>query len=763
MEKLNNLKLTSQNAHKLMKEDYSSSAEKRWLEKEVTNKTILYNGSSLENLSFKETLKCSISDKETLNNPTSFLMEGMTYAEGISPRPTLTVSLKSNNLDLSNYNRLSFIIKANAIGYQNFYVHFSILNDQKWTTHAPIIVPNKWEHVIWEIGGLERNNIKEIQVSVFMMGCPPEGLPNVEIYLNEISAEVVANDYDNGWDLEDRIAFSHVGYLPKSEKIALIGKTINKQFTIYTKDNEIAYNGVAEEINTPLGSFNKMDFSSLEEQGEYYLTIDDKKSLPFTINKKAFDSSIWKSMNFLRALRCGVDIEGIHSACHLNCRSFHSDGSSVPNFGGWHDAGDVSQFEICTGEMAHAILDLAENIKDKDNDLYVRLLEEARVGINWLLQTKFKDGYRALAVLYNVWRSNLLDKDNTSVYKNSSDNGPFENFISAAALAKASFMFKDDEIFSSWCKREAIDDFYHAKEGYKNGVFTKRWGRSVDSQVCGHGILAAVEIYNITKDLSYLEIAKEYAKIVLSCQETNGFGKDKIRGFFYEDPSHTYTLTYEHRGHEQSPIHGITKLMQVLPNDPEYSIWLNGINLYKEYILKTIDASKPYSLLPAHIYQLDKINLIRYSSYGMDKDIALNGLKEQIKNGQKIDENTYLRIMPISVQRRGFHATLLSKTKAVSAIAKVLNDQTLKQIAIDQIEWIFGKNPFASSTMVSEGYNYHPLYVAFSPQIVGSLPVGIKTKGSEDTPYWPQSTEAVYKEIWGHTTGKYLWILADIY
>ena len=237
MEKLNNLKLTSQNAHKLMKEDYSSSAEKRWLEKEVTNKTILYNGSSLENLSFKETLKCSISDKETSNNPTSFLMEGMTFAEGISPRPTLTVSLKCNNLDLSNYNRLSFIIKANAIGYQNFYVHFSILNDQKWTTHAPIIVPNKWEHVIWEIGGLERNNIKEIQVSVFMMGCPPEGLPNVEIYLNEISAEVVANDYDNGWDLEDRIAFSHIGYLPKSEKIALTGKTTSKQFTIYTKDN----------------------------------------------------------------------------------------------------------------------------------------------------------------------------------------------------------------------------------------------------------------------------------------------------------------------------------------------------------------------------------------------------------------------------------------------------------------------------------------------------------------------------------------------
>mgnify|MGYP003391210596 FL=1 len=64
--------------------------------------------------------------------------------------------------------------------------------------------------------------------------------------------------------------------------------------------------------------------------------------------------------------------------------------------------------------------------------------------------------------------------------------------------------------------------------------------------------------------------------------------------------------------------------------------------------------------------------------------------------------------------------------------------------------------------MYGEGYNYHPLYVAFSPQMVGALPVGIMTLGEADLPYWPMMTQAVYKEIWGHTTGKYLWVLADI-
>ena len=148
-------------------------------------------------------------------------------------------------------------------------------------------------------------------------------------------------------------------------------------------------------------------------------------------------------------------------------------------------------------------------------------------------------------------------------------------------------------------------------------------------------------------------------------------------------------------------------------------------------------------------------------AYGT-KPEALIKLRRQASTGRKVSENAYMRIFPISIQRKGYHATLLSKAKAVSTIAKTLNDATLKQIAIDQIEWIFGMNPFSSSTMYGEGYNYHPLYVAFSPQLVGALPVGIKTLGDNDEPYWPMATQAVYKEIWGHTTGKYLWILADI-
>lgn len=765
MTKLELLKKTSQNATRFMQPNIEEDANTRWINKDVKESITLYNADSLDGIVYNDMLDVSITSEFYKTCGKSLKVVGNTFAEGISPRPTLGVVIPLNNLDLSKYNRLSFDIYPKATGYQNFYYHISLKSNNKYYTNAPSLKPNTWNKVVWEIEKYERTMAESITITVFMMGCPPEGLPEFVHYIDSVKAEVVDVDYDLGWDLESRIAFSHVGYYPKQEKIAIAKLTTYDKFQIFNINDELIKSINIKKVQNKLGDFAVLDFSSFTNEGDYYIQYGDVVSKSFAICNNPYDSSIWKSMNFLRLLRCGEDIEGVHSHCHLNCRTMHPDGRSVPNFGGWHDAGDVSQFEICTAEMTHAILDLAESKKGSDDDLYERLLDEARIGANWLLRTRFGDGMRAMAVLYNVWRNNVLTPDNKSVYQNVAENGPFENFTSSAALAKAALVFKErDQIFSDWCKRSAIGDFNAAKEGYQNGIYTKRWGPNIDSQVAGHGIIAAVELYKVTLDESYLKLAKNYANIVLSCQETNGVGIEKIKGFFYEDPQHKYILTYEHRGHEQSPVQALAMLYELLPNDKDALLWKKGLELYKEYIMNTISETYPYGLVPGHIYILDKINMDRFTvppSHGTIDEAYIN-LQKQAKMGRYVDENIYIRIFPISIQRRGFHATLLSKTKAISIIAKVLGDQTLKQIAINQLEWILGKNPFASSTMYGEGYNYHPLYVAFSPQMVGALPVGIMTKDYLDEPYWPMMTQAVYKEIWGHTTGKYLWVLADI-
>ena len=531
-------------------------------------------------------------------------------------------------------------------------------------------------------------------------------------------------------------------------------------------NNICTFESIAQKVVSDIGEFFTMDFSKLEIPGEYYLEIDSRRTENFIIDKNPFQEAIWKSMNFLRLLRCGEDVAGVHSACHLNCRTKHEDGRSVPNFGGWHDAGDVSQYEICTAEMANAILDLAEKVKNSDGELYNRLLEEAKVGINWLLRTRFGDGSRVLGVGYSIWRDNVLDPQNETIYRGTAENGPFENFCAAVAEVVSYRLFKDEDIvFAEWCLRAAKEDFEFGRLGYKKGIFTRRWGPSIVSQVCGDGALAAAELYQITKDEKYLTVGSEYADEVLSCQQQDLPDWEKpLRGFFYEDPKHEYILSYEHRGHEQTPIQGLVRLCEVAPHHANYKKWKNGLELYAEYILNTCDLVEPYGLLPGHVYDINKINIDHFTVVPTVESTAkaMEMVKGQVKAGIRLDKDVFLRRFPIAVTRRGFHATLLSKVKAVSMLANILKNDKLKQVAIDQIEWILGKNPFSSSTMYGEGYNYHPLYVAFSGQMVGALPVGIKTLGDADVPYWPTINNAVYKEIWGHTTGKLLWVLADL-
>ena len=753
---------------KEIKDIEENGAKYRWINKNVEKEKVLFSP-NLETLELVSKPSYGSISIDEYDGKKTLLLQTNNDIENVNPRPGCGINIKLDVVDLSEYNRIKMWVYLSLKGQQNIYVHFLIGNDSEGEqTHTEAIYANQWNLLVWEINDTLRDNVNKIIITPFLFGCPPEGEGELKLYINDIVADRVKSDRELGFDIEEDIAYCHSGYFKNANKIALTQVMNSKEFKLVEKDGRFTYLFEAEEIDTINGKFYKLDFSSVKKKGEYYLEFDDKKTNNFIIDDNPYEESIWKSLNFLRLLRCGEDIPGVHSACHLNCRTVDSKGRTVPNFGGWHDAGDLSQFEIPTAEMTHALVDLAKNTKERY--LKERIMEEAKVGANWLLRTTFHDGNRALAVSYRIWRDNLLNPDNTGVNVSTAENGPFENFLSAAALAACVDLFKEeDKVFSDWCLRVAKEDFYFGSQGYKDGIYTKRWGPNIDSVVCGHGIVAACELYKVTEDEKYLNVAKEYASIVMKCQQTTYPEWDKpIRGFFYEDPKHKYLLSYEHRGHEQSPIQGICDLYELLKdkNEEEKLVkkLLKSIKLFKEFIVSTMYSTEPYGLLPGHIYIEDKLNINRFTLFSIKNDEQLGReiLNKQIRKGIKLSEGVYLRRFPIAIQRRGFHATMLSKAKGVSRVANVLNDKVLKQIVIDQFEWVLGKNPFASSTMFGEGYNYHPLYVAFSRQMVGSLPVGIMTKGDEDLPYWPTRNNAVYKEIWGHTTGKYLWALNDI-
>lgn len=751
----------SQYAHTWVDEDCFDSALYRWSRKKIYKKKKLWDEKDLKDVKLEGVGKLSY-DEEAY----AIKFTENTDVEEEEKRPTCSLVLNLHRLNATDYNRVSLFVKVASTGFSNFYFHFSFGNQENPVVHTQSIIPKEWNKVTFELEDYPRDHVSSLVITPFLFGMPPEATPMIDIYVRSIYVEQVDPDDTFGWKTQNRIAYAHSGYFLDARKETITQQVSAKYFVLKNTKKEVVYQGVVKSYQNSDGKFQIMNFSDFKEKGIYFLEVEDRKTGLFEISENPYLASIWKSIQFLRTLRCGEEVEKVHSACHLNCRCVHPDGRSVPVFGGWHDAGDVSQFEICTAEMAEAILDLATTVKETDPMLATRLLEEAKIGITWLLRTSFEDGYRALAVGYRMWRKNILQKNNQGVYKNQAENGPFENLLSASALLKAYLTFKKtDENYANWCLRIAKIDYEEGIKGYEKGLYTIRWGKSIDGLVAGVAAQVVSKLYTITKDVKYVEEAHRFGKIILACQEEELPNWEKpLRGFFYEDVKHEHILTFEHRGHEQTPIQGLASLCEAFPDHMDYDKWIEGIRLYGEYIKQTIPYTSPYRFVPAQIYQIDHFNLERFTVPKKIKDTqaVLEDFKQQAMQGIRLDEKIYLRKFPIAFQRRGFHATLLSKTKAISLCANILNDQELKQIAIDQIEWVMGKNPFSTSSMYGEGYNYHPLYVAYSPQLVGALPVGFKTKGIEDKPYWPTVNQAVYKEIWGHTTGKYLSIMADI-
>lgn len=108
-------------ARKEMKDDPANCAEKRWQEKDVVTKKILYDGQSLENVVFNGQGTVAITDKVKKNSASSLLITADTKIENITPRPSCGVVINFEEQDLSAYNRVSVWVYIDAVGYHNFY------------------------------------------------------------------------------------------------------------------------------------------------------------------------------------------------------------------------------------------------------------------------------------------------------------------------------------------------------------------------------------------------------------------------------------------------------------------------------------------------------------------------------------------------------------------------------------------------------------------------------------------------------------------
>ncbi|MBO7744468.1 glycoside hydrolase family 9 protein [Paenibacillus sp. MWE-103] len=684
-----------------------------------------------------------------------------------------------------HFNRITFEIYPECSGMSNPHIKVGIKNDG--TIKIPDIYHREGSNVInlknrqWnvcamEIPDLPRDGIIELEFCYDMYGKDRATGDTMNYRIRNVFLEKVAYpNISKGWQPRSKdIIFSHNGYSLEQPKTMILTEQHTSSFTVIEHETgEEKFTGPVNPMSTSIGSFSVVDFSAFKEKGKYIVRVGDLLTRPFEIGGAAdrWEASIWKSINFIYCERCGCPVHGIHGSCHEDILARHNGGTIIFN-GGWHDAGDVSQQLVQTAEVASALYEIAHQVKERNYPLYLRLVEEGEWGVDFILKTRFGDGYRATSAGIRIWSDGIMGNMDDMTAR--VHNNPYENFILSGIEAQIAMFMEDGDLLKDKLTACANQDFNYAVEQFElrsfapKPIFWEHTYMSSESLFMATASWSASLQYQLTGEASYAIKAVEYLDYVIDSQELAGIQTDDgktVAGFFYRTPEKKVIQHFNHQAREHMYLQAFSEILKTQPEHAKRDSWMESVRSYGEYIKFLTAFTAPYPMISSGIYHVDE-NEDRESfelQHLLVGEEAKAWYTEQLRQGVRLNDCHYLKRFPVWFSFKGNTAIVLSTGKAASLTGMLLEDQELISIAESQLQWVVGKNPFGQSLMYGEGYNFAQQYSVLSGEIVGEIPVGVQTFENEDIPYWPQMNNATYKEVWVGLAGKWLSLLSDLY
>jgi endoglucanase len=345
------------------------------------------------------------------------------------------------------------------------------------------------------------------------------------------------------------ILFNQAGFHPGAEKIAAVQYTsspANPAASFHLRDRssgKILHQG---SLSAPLldpasGDFlQEARFTALLTPGTYRLEVDGLSSDPFPIAPDAYAAALRTSMHGFTGQRCGcaVDLGGgyKHAPCHLSGAYHPSSGKSgsVPNHGGWHDAGDYGRYSVNSSISTATLLWAWELYPQALHRLSLAIagsggklpdyLAELRWNIEWMLQLQDADG--------GVWHKQTSEQfcgfimpqeDHLTSYVIGTGAAPFKSTCATADLASvaaiAARCYKPyDPSFASHCLEAARRAWSWAQQ-HPSVTFTNPPGIGTGGYEDSHGedelLWASAELWRTTGDAQYEQAFLTQSQIAL--------------------------------------------------------------------------------------------------------------------------------------------------------------------------------------------------------------------------------------------------------
>jgi hypothetical protein len=612
-------------AHRMpMEEQFENSLKHTWLSKKVHKSRVIDDMESQSNWSTAGIgeisyttdrarkgsrslrFRTSMRDEEYIK---THIRDGsFEGGQGGHTRATLRFSEPQ---DWTDYNRISlwvYVHPTSMLTY-SFSLSFNCIDaptsilDPYYSSFIQDLKPGEWNHVVWEIPNLLRGKVTGFSINQTLRGHDPEDEGIVTYDVDLIELQLVDAEKYQGWEVAPgKIAFNHVGYKPWQTKVAYAGGVDASEFQVVDANSqEVIATGPVETVVNERGTFQVMDFSDVRKPGTYYLRAGDTSGRPFMISDELWIRPIRKAMNFFFCERCGYHVPGIHRVCHRDWQGIHNRVKKVIN-GGWHDAGDLSQGSFRTGMAVYAMMEIFDQLvkRNIDTDLQELVLDEALWGLDWLLKTRFGDGYRITWSTMRIYTDCEIGTIDDVIAP--ARNTPWENFLFAAVGAYSYKVLKDRKPeLAEDCLRAAKEDWEAAvssQPDWSNGGYLEAsWGAT-----------SSTNLYRATGEQKYADRAVEFGRLLIGCQEQSFLDGIPITGYFYTDSSRGSTVHYNHAAFEESPLLALKALCDVFPEHADWMEWYGAALLHSEYFLKRGSGiSSPYDLIPNSVWRRSEI------------------------------------------------------------------------------------------------------------------------------------------------------------
>lgn len=488
------------------------------------------------------------------------------------------------------------------------------------------------------------------------------------------------------------------------------------------------------------------DFSDLDRPGLYQITVGEERSVQFAIRDDVWRRTLPKAVGYYRYQRCGVEVPGVHPACHLDDARRRDNGRHVDVVGGWHDAGDLRKWMDVTMLNAIALLNLMRNTPEPaaEDVSHEQILEEVRFGNRYFLKMQDADG--------KVWADTA-----GGVNGDNSDNHWTDNIVGTADDRYINVEKRSDvaAVFAALqglaAQSYARSDPEYAKQCLNAGV--RAWnafGAPETTLELAWWAMAACELFRATRDPLYSRHGALIGRDLVARQNQSFIAEqNEVRGFWMDGGEPYVNVVYT-----ALPPLALLELYQTFPEAPDRNQWLDAVKLHLDEYLFPMSERNAYRTIPLGVFP---------GKPSQRPGVEQNYTEPTEENYRPIDGLLLYRyFMPTRKQFwwLGTTSHLEGNALLLARCAQLVPERAKPcvDLAYRQLEWVMGANPFGACLMTGEGMRNPFPHSRFVGLIPGGIMNGIAGNAA-DEPILDTGYELDWRtcEYWSPHVAFYIW------